>query len=33
MYKTVKYNIMGMRNENRGMDNKAVMTGMSNDVS
>ena len=26
MYKTVKYNIMGMRNENRGMDNKAVMT-------
>ena len=25
MYKTVKYNIMGMRNENRGMDNKAVM--------
>ena len=27
MYKTVKYNyIMGMRNENMGMDNKAVMT-------
>ena len=26
MYKTVKYNIMGMINENRRMDNKAVMT-------
>ena len=26
IYKTVNYNIMGMRNESRGMDNKAVMT-------
>ena len=26
MYKTVKYNTMGMRNENRRMENKAVMT-------
>ena len=26
IYKTVKYNIMGMRNENREMDHKAVMT-------
>ena len=25
MYKTVKYNIMGMRNENKRMENKAVM--------
>ena len=26
MYKTVKYNIMDRRNENRRMDNKPVMT-------